>query len=528
MPTVTANHRRWPFAFLAVIVALGGLIATSAFAPYGAWPMAIVAVAALTWTVRAASGLRAALALGWFFGLTFMGTSLHWQTSIMTASYLGLTLVTSLLYLAIGAGLALTRQLPLWPLWAAAIWTSGEAILAVWPFDGFMWMRLGYAAVDSPVAGYYPFLGAAFASFVLAGMGALVASTLEVRTVRRVGGVTASIVGTLAVGLAGIGWMPPDTSAGTINVGWVQGGAPGGGIYGLGPARTITRNQAEETASLLEAVAAGEYPEPAFIVWPENSTDLDPRSDGPTRALVDSTVAAADRPILVGAVYLGPGLDERQTVSVWWTPEGPQEIYEKRNLVPFGEWIPLRSVLLPLIPPLRYVGAQGVPGTQPGVIQAPLGEGRSLRLGVAICYEVIYPPTLVEASTGADLLTVVSSNAMYQGTAQIDQQFAATRVRAAEMRRDILVVTTSGVSGRIGPRGETLWTAPDSVSASGVENMPLGHPVTPAMTLAGPAEAGLAGLGLVGVGLGLIRKVRVRRGGRMDTDVSGTPRAGEE
>ena len=87
--------------------------------------------------------------------------------------------------------------------------------------------------------------------------------------------------------------MPTVEQAGTVNVGWVQGGAPGGGIYGLGPARTITRNQTRETYALMDEVDAGRLPRPSFIVWPENSTDLDPRYDFQTHSLVGSSVSRA-------------------------------------------------------------------------------------------------------------------------------------------------------------------------------------------------------------------------------------------
>jgi len=502
---------------LAPLAAAGGLAASASFAPLSWWPLAFVAVAVLAWAVGRSNGPLTSLGLGWAFGLAFMGTSLVWQTSILVLSYAGLTLVTSLLYAAVGGALHLVSGLRAAPLWGAAVWSLGESVLAAWPFDGFGWMRLGYTQVESPLAGFYPFAGAAFVTFLVALIGHVLARAVEAPGRRRAA--TAAVVAAALLGLGGLGtrWDPEPTASGTVSVGWVQGGAPGGGVYGLGPARTITFNQRDQTFALMAEVDAGRLPRPDLVVWPENSTDMDPRRDAATRSAVEASVARAGVPILVGAIHDDPEREERQTVAVWWTPQdGPGATYAKRNLVPFGEWIPLRALLLPLIPELAYVGYQSVPGATSGSLDVELADGRSLDVGVAICYEVIYPRTLHEATRdGAGLFVVQSSNAMYQDTNQIDQQFAITRVRAAEMRKEVLVVTTSGLSGRIGRTGGVEWTAPVHVGAHGVETMTVANQTTPAMVWGGPAEALVAGLAVVGLALGSFARTRGAAGGTM-------------
>lgn len=512
---------------LAPTAALAGLAASASFAPFGAWPGAIVAVAVLAWCVRRSPAWPVSVVLGWVFGLAFMATSLVWQTSIMIASYTGLTLVTSFLYAAIAGLLHAVRGARAAPLWGAGVWVAAELVMSVFPFDGFAWMRLGYSQVESPLAGFYPFGGAASVTFLVALLGHLLAA-LETRPGRPRAALVAGVVGVAVMGVGALGarWMPePQPEAGSVEVGWVQGGAPGGGVYGLGPARTITDNSRAETLRLLERIDAGELPRPAFVAWPENSTDMDPRQDALTRQAVEDAVRAAGVPILVGSIYEDRARQERQTVAVWWTDAGPQETYAKRNLVPFGEWIPFRGFFLPLIPQLAYVGYQSVPGTSPGSLAVDLPDGRAISVGVAICYEVIYPATLYEAAAaGAQVMIVQSSNAMYQGTNQIDQQFAITRVRAAEMRREILVVTTSGLSGLIGPRGEVLAEEPASVAASGVHGLPLRGQATPVMAIGAGVELALASLAVVGVLLAWLARRRAGTGGTMDPD----PESGDE
>ncbi len=507
----------WPWWVLAPIAGIGGLAASASFMPFNAWPLAFVAVATLAWATHRASTTRAAVLVGWAFGLLFMFTSLIWQTSIMIASYAGLSLTFSLFYAALGGALHLTRTLPASPLWGAAAWTLMEFGTSVFPFDGFAWMRLGYTQLDSWLAGFYPIAGAASVTFIVALLGHLMAHLALRPNLRRATAVAATTVITLAIGLAGLAWAPHQPeSAETVNVGWVQPGAPGGGVYGLGEARTITLNTQQETGRLAARVRSGQEPAPDFVVWPENSTDMDPRRDAPTAAAVDAAVADISVPVIVGSIYTDDARQERQTVAVRYDDAGAELVYAKRNLVPFGEWIPFRQFFLPLIPQLAYVGYQSVPGTTAGHFPVTLADGRTIEAGVAICYEVIYPETLYDAARNAQVMLVQSSNAMYQGTIQIDQQFAATRVRAAEMRREVLVVTTTGVSGLIGQRGEVLDLAPGSVGASGVHTLPLRATTTPAMVAARWVEYVLAAQGALGVAVGVIALRSRRRGGTME------------
>lgn len=503
-----------------VIAAVGGLGASLAFAPFGWAPCAVLAVAVLTWCTQVARSGGSALAAGAGFGVAFMGTSLIWQTEIMIASYAGLVAATALVFVAIGVLSYWVRALPAWPVFVAASWSVAEYVISVFPFGGFGWMRLGYTQLDTPLAGLYPLVGAAGVTFVVALMGACLAAVVRAPGLRSASGLVWILV--VALGAGGLGSLITATSEGSVNVGWVQGGAPGGGVYGLGPARSITYNSRDETAALMRRVAAGEEPAPQFIAWPENSTDLDPRTDAATRNAVQSAVDGAGVPILVGSIFEDAASQTRQTVAVWWTSTGGDLVYAKRNLVPFGEWIPGRDLLLPLIPQLSYVGADSVPGSTPGAFVAALPDGSELPVGVAICYEVIFPETLNQAvASGAQVLIVQSSNAMYQGTNQIAQQFTITRVRAAEMRRTISVVTTSGISGLIGPQGQVLRQAPDSVAASGVDSLPLETtPPTPAMLLQPWLEYGLSLMAVFGVGWGALRRVRARRGGRMEAVAS--------
>jgi hypothetical protein len=189
----------------------------------------------------------------------------------------------------------------------------------------------------------------------------------------------------------------------------------------------------------------------------------------------------------------GPGADERQTAALWWDPDrGVLARYDKQNLVPFGEWIPFRAQLLPIIPLLQQVGAQSVPGTHPGVLDVAV-DGRPIKIGDVICFELAYDQTIYRSLIGgSQILMVQSNNATYGGTGQIEQQFAITRARAMESRREIAVATTNSVSGFITRNGAVATRTQEFTAQSMVVEMPLRSALTPAIGVAPWLERGLA------------------------------------
>ena len=484
----------------AVIAILAGVLTALGFQPFGWWPLLPFGVAGLSAVVLASRRVRGATGLGLAFGTGFLLLGLDWMQVIFVEAMFGLVALEALFFALLGALIKVAGRTRWWPLLAAACWTGVEFTYSRFPFNGFGWMRLGYAMVDSPLAWLLPLAGVPGLGFATALVGQGIAWLASAPSLRRIiiSGLTLGAV--LALAAAGTA-VPVGRQVGTVNAGYVQGGAPGGGVYGLGEARTITRNHVAETFKLADRVTAGEVPRPDFVVLPENSTDMDPYTDAVTGALVSAAVTRIGVPALVGVILDGPGADERQTASLWWDPKlGELDRYIKRGIVPFGEWVPLRSLLLPLIPELRYVGDQSVPGTKPGAMTVTLPDGRTTTLGIMICFDLVYDDFAADMVThGGQVLVVQSSNAMYQGTGQIQQQFAITRARALELRREILVVTTSGVSGLINADGTIAFTLPEHVGASGVVTLPQRDGVTPAALIGGWLELAvvlLAALGL--------------------------------
>jgi apolipoprotein N-acyltransferase len=486
-----------------VVVLLAGVAMGLSWQPYGLWPLLLIGLPAFTLAVRGIRPLAAA-GLGYLFGVAMLTLAISWVHVLGSWIAVVLIVFMSLYFGLLGLMVNLVGRLPLWPLAAACCWVFVEYAYSRFPFGGFGWTRIAYATVDTPLAGFFPIVGVVGVSFAVALVGQLIAwAVLALRAaspgrLQRRARVLLAGVAVLSIGLLGSALRlyqvePAATPAGSVRVGIVQGNIPGRGIEAMGRARSVTNNHLSETIHLMTKVRLGQEPEPDFLLWPENSTDIDPTIDPLTRQTVHAAAEVADRPILVGAVMQGPGVDERQTAALWWDPDrGVLARYDKQNLVPFGEWIPFRAELLPLIPLLQEVGAQSIPGTHPGVLDVAAG-GRPIKVGDVICFELAYDQTIYGSLIGgAQVMMVQSNNATYGGTGQIEQQFAITRARAMESRREIAVATTNSVSGFINRDGSVAIRTQEFTAQSMVVEMPLRSALTPAIRVAPWLERGLA------------------------------------
>jgi len=200
-----------------------------------------------------------------------------------------------------------------------------------------------------------------------------------------------------------------------------------------------------------------------------------------------------------------PGL---WNVGLLWQPGyGPSEMYVKRHLVPFGEYVPFRSLIASHVQRLDRVASDFIPGDRPGLFVVD-----GVTFGDLICFEVAYDD-VVHALLGSDagFLTVQTNNATFAGTAQPEQQLAISRMRAIEGSRPILVAATTGVSAVIAPDGHvTQSLAQGSTGSLSVDVSP--NPGrSPATALGDLPEIVLSIIGLVAVVLAGVRATRDRR-----------------
>ncbi|HEY1133495.1 MAG TPA: apolipoprotein N-acyltransferase [Nocardioides sp.] len=532
------------------LAALAGAAATCMFDPVGLVLAGPLAILGFTLALRGV-GLRAAAVLGLVFGGVFSFSLLWWMRAVGTDAWIALSVIETAYFLLVGPLVTLVQRLRGWPVWVAATWVSYEELRAGWPFGGFPWGRLAFGVMDTAFAPLLPYLGTAGVGFVVALLGTATAwVVVRVAGMRRDGAVASLrrprvLVGLAApyaaigavVLLAAVRPYQAPTDGEVVQVAAVQGDVPGDGDDVVPVHREVTRNHVDTTVELGADVAAGDTSEPRFVVWPENSTAVDPFLDGRTRTQIDAAVSAVGVPVVVGGMV--DAVDDEQVLNqgiVWDPVTGPGDRYAKRHPVPFGEYIPFRNAWFTsvvedfdLIPRDMLSGARTTPLDVAGV-----------QVGNAICFDVAYDDGFREqVSAGAEMLTVQTSNAMFIRTHQIDQQFEMTRMRALESGKYLVVAAINGVSGIIRPDGSVAATIDTRTRGVVAGEVVLNDAVTPAMrygagialllavTTLLAAAGGLAG-GAIG---GLVGAARTRRSmarpGRADERSTADDAAGE-
>lgn len=508
---------------------LSGLLLFLSFPPRPLWWLALPAFGLLGWTLRGRR-LRAGFGLGYLAGLGFLLPLLVWTgEEVGAVPWLALAAVEALFLAAVGLGIAAVSRLPAWPVFAAAVWILGEAARARVPFGGFPWGKIAFGQADGvflPLAavGGTPVLGFAVA---LCGFG-LYEVVRQVLKRRRPGtagnpapdGTAAPVArgpllaAALAVlvpvtgALAALPLVDDSAEDGTATVAAVQGNVPRLGLDFNSQRRAVLDNHANRTKELAAKVKAGRAPRPDLVLWPENSSDIDPYANPDAYEVIDQAVRAIGAPTVIGAV-IAPETGKLRNTLIQWNPgRGPVAEYDKRHVQPFGEYIPMRSFVRLFNSDVDRVRRDFGPGTKVGVFDLA-----STRVGLATCYEAAFDWAVRDTVThGAQLISVPSNNATFGRSEMTYQQLAMSRVRAVEHSRSVVVPVTSGVSAIIRPDGEivaqTRMFTPDVL----VEKVPLRSSLTPATRLGTLPEGLLVAVAVAGLGWAAARSVRARRG----------------
>jgi apolipoprotein N-acyltransferase len=402
-----------------LITALSGALLSAAFEPVGKWWVAPIAIAA---HMFALSLTKRKVLSTFIFAAVMNLIVLHWSSTFVgSLPWLILALGLSVLYLP----LALVSRwgMPAYPL----IFVLLEEVRNRFPFGGFGWVRLAYTQADAPFSKIAAIGGAAGLSAFTLLCGLILFFLLKRRF---------SIITLIPFLLV---LIPINlTTTGSTKVLMIQGNVPQMGLDFNSRAKAVFNNHFERTQAELTKDSNVD-----FVLWPENSVDVDPFTNMDVKQGLDSI----DKPLIIGAI-MGKG-NKLLNTSILWGGDLPPT-YVKQHLTPFGEYIPLRSLASKISP---YTDR--VTDFEPGQSQV-LFTVKSAVIAPIICFELVDDQILHEGAVSANILAVQTNSATFGMSAESAQQLSITRVRAIEHGRNIVSVSTTGYSAVINSEGKVV------------------------------------------------------------------------
>ncbi|MFZ2998451.1 apolipoprotein N-acyltransferase [Sphingobium sp.] len=475
---------------------LAGLLSSTGFAPLDLWPVTLVSLAALILLIEQAPDRRAAFLRGWLFGLghftlglnwiahafTFQDSMPHWfgygavaLLSLYLAMFPGLaTLGTWWLTVrsspfrgrgtageASGGGVSPHREgdtpatSPASILLFATLWLATEYLRATL-FTGFAWNPLGVIWLPTGVAIAATLIG----TYGLGALAILAAGSLRLALDRR-WRPTASIIAPLCM-LAIWGFLStaPVTPLGAPRVRVVQ--------PNIGQDQKYSPENEVANFRKLATLSGQPRPAPRLIFWPEAAIpaylDMEPAWRARLASLLgpgDLLMTGADKVYFKPVEHNGVVTDKLAGAnnSVWIvTPQATLlGRYDKAHLVPYGEYLPLRSILEPIgLSRLVPGDADFWPGSGPKTLPLPATIGRPvIGMGVQICYEIIFSGKIVDRANRPAFLFNPSNDAWFGSWGPV-QHLAQARLRALEEGLPIIRSTPTGVSAIIDARGQIL------------------------------------------------------------------------
>ena len=455
-----AIRRRWAQRAIALA---GGALLTLAFAPYGQWWLALLMPALLLLLWSKATTPRDGAWLGFAFGVGLYAAGTWWlfisirgfgQAPVWVA-----LLVMSALALIMAAWQALLGYVVLrWLrpatvagslLWVPAAWLLVEWWRG-WFLGGFPWLSLGYSQTDTWLAGLAPVGGVYLISLaLLAGAGALLQLLHARGSMRLVALVALVLPWTTGFALRPVEWTGQPGAERSVAI--LQGAIPQ-------DMKWLESNQQNilDTYTGLHREALGA----SLIIWPESAL---PDLANHLRGYLGEVLGAAQQAgsdVVMGVMRAAESADGGETLYfnslLALGPDEP-EFYDKRHLVPFGEYFPVPRLVRNWLRLMNLPYSDFTPGDER---QPPLQLG-DLKVAASICYEDAYGALLRPEIRAADVLLTATNDAWFGRSGARYQHLQIARMRAMESRRYLLRAANDGVSAVIAPDGAVVASAPE-------------------------------------------------------------------
>jgi apolipoprotein N-acyltransferase len=430
-----------------------------AFAPFGLWPLAILAPTALFALIRGLPPRRAgwtgaAFGAGLFaFGTYWLYTCLHvfglvpiWLTVVLQAALIALMSMytAALCYLANRFWLkpgATRAWLVLPVLWVLLEWLRG------WALSGFPWLSLGYAMIDSPLKGWAPLLGVYGVTWAVATIAAALNVLLvpDVRIARRL----------FALGIIVILFAVP---ALLRSHDWTrQAGSPLAVAAVQGAVSQDQKWQAKNLEATMTRYSqlTGDAWGARLIVWPESALPVLASDIPDYLRRLQELGRAHGSDFAIGLVNYEPKTEQFHNGLLVLSDAGGGW-YFKRHLVPFGEYFPVPAFVR------SWMRLMSLPYDEitPGAVHQPVLSAAGQKLGLTICYEDAFGSQQLGILRDATLLINVTNNAWYGDSTAPHLHLQIARMRALEAGRYLIRAANDGITAVIGPHGEIVARLP--------------------------------------------------------------------
>jgi apolipoprotein N-acyltransferase len=420
-----------------------GLVLSFAFKPIGLWFTAPLAIALLIYTVSKSDKFLISIAL---FAFTFNAAGLIWSNKYVgVLPWIALVILQTVFYLPLAF---LKRAGEYWYFYLPVAFLALEELRARAPFGGFGWLRIGFSQADAPYVRL-----AAVGGVSLLTLATLLLGVAAYRLAQRGSGLTLPMIA-ITLTLSGIFILPNNSPRQTFQVLAIQGSVPKLGLDFNERATEVFYRHLRQTEKSLQSGKT-----PNLIIWPENAVDVDPFINKKVGQEITDLVDKSQVPVLIGAVLRSEA--KLENASILWEPgKGATSRYIKRHLTPFGEVMPLRSVLT-FFSDLPNQIEDFSAGNQTVIHQ--VGQAK---IAPVICFELI-DDHLIQSSAGqSNLFAVQTNSATFAKTAESAQQLAITRIRSVEHARYSVSVSTIGISAIVDTNGIVLKSTKENIATS--------------------------------------------------------------
>ena len=419
------------------MIVFAALAFASSFEPLGWWFGAPLGYALLLRKLVRSSSTPKLYLQVFLFAFISAGVTLIWA-----GKYVGLlplfflALLHGLFYLPLATLRRYTRNI----FWFIPTLLLIEEFRARFPFSGFSWMRIAFSQADSPYLSIVSIGGVSLLSlWVLLISYLLIALNFKKALV------------ILLIIIAPSFLSNSYSSTEKISYAGIQGNTPSVGIGFNDRAKAVFNLHVSTTIDLI-------LESPDVIIWPENAIDVDPFVNQDVINAIESMTTKFSAPLIAGAVTRNTG--QLENVSIMYDVGGKVvSVYSKQYLTPFGEYIPLRGIARIISP---YV--DDVSDFSRGA-RVDVHRVNDMNIAPVICYELLSDSLVRNAAQKSDALVVQTNSATFAGTSESAQQLAITRIRAMENAREIVSISTIGISAHIDINGNVLEQTGEDVRA---------------------------------------------------------------